>query len=74
LLGKRIVPEYIQNSVTPNALSKEIDIFLNAPNSYQDMEENFYGIHKLLRGGASDKAAIAIENLMNKSKYDSKGK
>jgi lipid-A-disaccharide synthase len=74
LLGKKIVPEYIQKSVTPNALSKEIDIFLNAPNSYQDMEESFYGIHKLLRGGASDKAAIAIENLMNKNKYNSKGK
>ena len=74
LLGQKIVPEYIQKSVTPNALSKEIDIFLNAPNSYQDMEESFYGIHKLLRGGASDKAAVAIKNLMNKNKYNSKGK
>jgi lipid-A-disaccharide synthase len=74
LLEKKIVPEYIQNSVTPSALNKEIDIFLNAPKSYHDMEEDFDGIHKLLRGGASDKAAVAIKNLMNKNKYNSKGK
>ena len=67
LAGKRLVPEYLQNAVTPEAISKEIDEFMKAPNSYTTILDQFKNIHNLLRGGASDKAAQAIEELLKQT-------
>lgn len=64
LAGKRLVPEYLQHAVTPKVISKEIDEFIKAPNSYNTIFDHFNNIHNLLRGGASDKAAQAIEELL----------
>ena len=64
LAGKRLVPEYLQNAVTPKVISKQIDEFMRAPNSYNTIFDQFNNIHNLLRGGASDKAAQAIEELL----------
>ena len=60
LAGRRLIPEYLQNDVTVNNLVKEIDSFIENSNSFSEALQAFEEIHRLLRGGASEKAAAAI--------------
>ena len=66
LLAKEtLVPEILQNHVTPDRLVNEIDTWLNDPEACQELEKRFTQLHELLRGGASQRAAQAIVELLN---------
>ena len=67
LAGKELVPEYLQGAVTSGALFQKIDEFLSSPSSHKKVLEEFDLIHKMLRKGASDKAAHAIASLIAKA-------
>ena len=65
LLAKdRIVPEYLQNAVTRDALLAELDKFMADASSFSNVLIKFEQIHKELQGGASEKAACAIHKLV----------
>ena len=66
LLAKEtLVPEILQDQVTPDRLVNEIDAWLNDPAACQELEKRFTQLHELLRGGASQRAALAIVELLN---------
>ena len=67
LANDRIVPEYIQSAVTTDALLAELDKFMTDPRSFSKVVIEFEKIHKELRGGASEKAAYAIQKLVGKN-------
>jgi lipid-A-disaccharide synthase len=67
LAGKELVPEYLQGAVTSAVLIHEIDEFLSSPSSHKKVLEEFDHIHKMLRRGASDKAAHAIASLIGEA-------
>jgi lipid A disaccharide synthetase len=57
----------LQGAVTSGALICEIDEFLSSPSSHKKVLKEFDLIHKMLRKGASDKAAHAIASLIAKA-------
>ena len=64
LAGKMLVPEYLQGAVTAGLLIGKIDEFLASPSAHEKVLEQFDNIHKMLRRGASEKAACAIGSLI----------
>ena len=60
LAGKGIVEEYIQDAATPENLGKAVLQFLEQPQSAQEMQEVFTGIHTALRQDANHQAAEAV--------------
>jgi lipid-A-disaccharide synthase len=64
LAGKKLVPEYLQGAVTPELLIDKIDEFLASPSAHAKVLPQFDNIHKMLRRGASEKAAYAIGSLI----------
>ena len=61
LAGELLVPEYLQGAVTTQALFSEIDNFMSSSQSFSYSLKQFDRIHETLRGGASEKAAEAIQ-------------
>ena len=64
LAGQKLIPEYLQKEVSVNNLVAEIDRFIKEPESFNQALRSFEEIHKLLRGGASQKAAAAVVKLV----------
>ena len=64
LAGQKLIPEYLQKEVSVNNLVVEIDRFIKEPESFNQALKSFEDIHKLLRGGASQKAAAAVVKLV----------
>ncbi|MDG2141086.1 MAG: lipid-A-disaccharide synthase [Gammaproteobacteria bacterium] len=64
LARKMLVPEYLQGAVTAGLLIGKIDEFLASPSAHEEVLEQFDNIHKMLRRGASEKAAYAIGSLI----------
>ncbi len=64
LAGQKLIPEYLQKEVSVNNLVAEIDRFIKEPESFNQALKSFEDIHKLLRGGASQKAAAAVVKLV----------
>ena len=64
LAGELLVPEYLQGAVNTQALFSEIDNFMSSFQSSSYSMKQFDRIHETLRGGASDKAAEAIQRLV----------
>lgn len=64
LAGQKLIPEYLQGEVTVDNLLKEVNVFINNPNSFDKAMFAFADIHRSLRGGASKKAADAIAKII----------
>ena len=54
LAGQKLIPEYLQKEVSVNNLVAEIDRFIKEPGLFNEALRSFEGIHKSLRGGASE--------------------
>ena len=67
LAGELLVPEYLQGAVNTQALFSEIDNFMSSFQSFSYSMKQFDRIHETLRGGASEKAAEAIQRLVVES-------
>ena len=66
LANEKIVPEYIQKEVTTTALLGELDEFMSGEKSFSELLIKYEEIHEDLRGGASEKAASQIFQLVSK--------
>jgi lipid-A-disaccharide synthase len=66
LANERLVPEFIQNDATPENLCNALLDFLDHPEKTKALEEKFTLIHQQLRCNASQQAAQAIKNLIEK--------
>lgn len=60
LAGRKLVPELLQESATPAALSAEVLNFLAGKGNTRDSVSTWYEIHAMLRRDASRTAACAI--------------
>ena len=61
LLAKEfLVPEYIQQYATPEALSHMLLHYLNSPEECQRLVNRFTELHQQLQQGGSKAAALAI--------------
>ncbi len=64
--GKKIVPELIQNDVTPYRIAKEALLILKNPHIYQQMEDEVSKVRLSLgEPGASERAAKIITSLLH---------
>jgi lipid-A-disaccharide synthase len=59
-----LVPEVLQDDVTPERLCNELEHWLSDPVACQQLTEAYTQIHQSLRGGASQRAADAVEALL----------
>jgi lipid-A-disaccharide synthase len=60
LLGRRRVPEFFQEAVTPSALGEALLGQLADPVQVAQLQGEFLGVHEVLRRGGADRAATAI--------------
>ena len=60
LLGRRRVPEFFQEAVTPAALGEALLGQLADAREVADLQKEFLGVHEVLRRGGADRAATAI--------------
>lgn len=63
LAGKPLVPEFIQDAVTPESLGQAILDYLERPELAAALRETFAQIHAALRQGADQQAAEAVIEL-----------
>lgn len=66
LAGEKLVPEFVQKDATPDKLTLAILDYLDHPEKVQHLEEQFTNMHLKLRCNASQQAAQAIVDLLNK--------
>lgn len=64
LAGEGLVPEILQDAVTPERLCQEVTHWLESPQACHDLAEQFTALHQTLQGGASRRAAQAIVELL----------
>lgn len=64
LADERLVPEFIQNNVTPENLSRAILDFLDHPAKMDSIAKRFTDIHHTLRCDANQQAANAVLELL----------
>lgn len=60
LLGRRRVPEFFQEAVTPAHLGEALLGQLADPGQVAELQREFRGVHEVLRRGGADRAAAAI--------------
>lgn len=65
IAGERLVPEFIQEEVQPAYLGAAILEYLRHPEEVQRLVTRFDAMHEILAGGASQKAAKAIVELID---------
>ena len=63
LAGKALVPELIQDAVTPENLAETALDYLENPALVSELQDQFGGIHLSLRKGANENAATAVLRL-----------
>lgn len=63
LAGERVVPEFIQDAATPDALGAALLTYLENPAAARRVHERFSSLHAQLRQGANDRAAEAVLTL-----------
>ena len=66
LANEALVPELLQDDVTPERLSEELISYLNNPQKVQQLQQRFLEIHQDIRRQASQKAADAVLQLIGK--------
>lgn len=64
LARERVVPEYIQDDATPEALAGAVLDLLRDPDAAQRLEARFRAQHEQLRQGAGGRAATALATLL----------
>ena len=64
LAGREVVPEYIQDAATPQALGRALVEFLEDAQRVQQVEEHFGALYRTLRRNADRRAADAVEALI----------
>lgn len=64
LAQKSLVPEFIQDAATPNALANALLDYVNHPEKTQALQSAFLEIHKQLRCNANEQAADAVKCLI----------
>jgi lipid-A-disaccharide synthase len=60
LVGRRLVPEFLQEQVSGPALGEALLQVLDDQNLQAEMQHEFHTIHETLRRGGADRAAAAI--------------
>ena len=65
LADKALVPEFLQEQVTPSTLAKALMASLNDAGGRQMLETEYMGLHKALRLNASERAATVLLDLIN---------
>ncbi len=66
LAGEALVPELLQEQVTPESLSDAVNLWLEQPERVQQLRQRFEVIHRDLRRDASHAAAQAITELLER--------
>ena len=66
LAGREVVPELLQEQVTPARLGREILGWLDDPARVAAVQAEFAAIHTTLRQGASERAADAVLALLDR--------
>lgn len=66
LANEALVPELLQDDVTPERLSEELISYLDNPQKVQHLQQRFMEIHQGIRRQASQKAADAVLQLIGK--------
>lgn len=64
LAQQSLVPEFIQDAATPNALADALLNFINDPEQARYLENAFSIIHQQLRCNANEQAANALKDLI----------
>ena len=67
LAGREVVPEIIQEQATAENLAKAINERLEDEDLIHQLQETFLFIHKQLKRGANEQAALAVVNLLESS-------
>lgn len=68
LLAKEsLVPEFIQDAATPDAIANALLDYIHYPEKAQALEKTFLAIHQELRRQANEQAASAVKRLINQS-------
>jgi lipid-A-disaccharide synthase len=65
LLGRRRVPEFFQEAVTPAALGEALRDQLADGVQVAELQREFQGVHEVLRRGGANRAATAILDYVN---------
>lgn len=65
LAGRCLVPEFIQDAATPEALGRAVLDYLESPVRRVALMDEFLSIHQYLRQDASRKAAAALKELLD---------
>lgn len=66
LCREAMVPELIQDDLTGDAIVTEVSRWLDNPDQAQALVSRFKAVHEQLRGGASEKAAEAVCQLLER--------
>ena len=64
LAGREVVPEILQEHATAENLAKAVNERLEDESLIHQLQETFLFIHKQLKRGANEQAALAIVNLL----------
>jgi len=64
LVGKRLVPEYVQSDATVHNLGMAVEQLLTHPDEAQAMQRALKALHRTLRRGADRRAARAVISLL----------
>ena len=64
LAGREVVPEILQEQATAENLAKAVNERLEDEDLIHQLQETFLFIHKQLKRGANEQAAIAVVNLL----------
>ncbi|HCM05097.1 MAG TPA: lipid-A-disaccharide synthase [Oceanospirillales bacterium] len=67
LAGREVVPEIIQEQATAENLAKAVNERLENEDLIHQLQETFLFIHKQLKRGANEQAALAVVNLLESS-------
>ena len=67
LAGREVVPEIIQEQATAENLAKAVNERLEDEDLIHQLQETFLFIHKQLKRGANEQAALAVVNLLESS-------
>ncbi|MEX1034043.1 MAG: lipid-A-disaccharide synthase [Cellvibrionaceae bacterium] len=68
LAGCELVPEFLQEEVTPSRLGEQLMAYLENPTKVTKLQQEFLTIHKILRQDADERAADAILSLVNRNR------
>lgn len=70
LAQKKLVPEFLQDEATPDALAEAILTYLNHPDITQQLIADFAMMHQSMRCNANQSAAQAVKNLIQSKMND----